>query len=354
MLNTLATNITRFRQQKGMTMEELATEVGVTKQAISHYENGVRTPDSITLLAIAKAFGYSIDRLVTAHKVSFKLNYVNYREGMSLSMDQRTTVEELASNALANYMELEAIAKENRPFDNPLKDNDPIRTEHDAEKAAIQLRKRWKLGDGPLHNLVDVLEKKGIRIIKVKFGYAYTHEGLSGWVDQRKFPVIILNDRPQDICRIRFTLLHELGHLLLIMADDLTIDVVEKLCNAFAGAIMLPTDILVAEFGRNRTAISMPELQRIKQLYGISVYAIMVRARRANLITIDAYQKWKTNDFEDYTFGHYLGEEEPQRFLQMLYRCLSENKIGLDKAAQLAGRSEADFRNILLSKISMR
>ena len=351
MLSTLATNINRARQQRDMTMEELATEVGITKQAISHYENGIRHPDSSTLLSIAKALGHSIEYFFTAQKASFQLNYVNYREGMSLSADQRATVEELASNALASYMELEAIAKENKPFDNPLKDSNPVKTEHDAEKAASQLRKRWKLGDGPLHNLVDVLEKKGIRIIKVKFGYTYTHEGLSGWMDERKFPVIILNDRPQDICRVRFTLLHELGHLLLIMAEDLTMDAVEKLCNVFAGAILLPTEILVAEFGRNRTVISVPELQRIKQLYGMSVYAIMVRARMANLITYDAYQKWKTSEFEDYEYGHYIGEEEPQRFIQMLYRCLSENKIGLDKAAQLSGRSEAEFRNIYFQKL---
>lgn len=351
MASTLATNITRARQQMGITMEELATKIGITKQAISHYENGVRHPDGETLLSIAKVLGKDIEYFFTAQRVAFQLNYVNYREGMSLSASQRSNVEELASNALASYMELETIAKENKPFDNPLKDSTPVKTERDAENAAVQLRKRWKLGDGPLHNLVDVLEKKGIRIIKVKFGYMYTHEGLSGWVDQKKFPVIILNDRPQDICRVRFTVSHELAHLLLVMSDELTIDVVEKLCNAFAGAILLPSEILAAEFGKNRTAISMPELQRIKQLYGMSVYAIMVRARMASLITYDAYQKWKTSEFEDYEYGHYLGEEEPQRFIQMLYRCLSENKIGPDKAAQLAGRSEAEFRNNYFQKL---
>lgn len=332
-------------------MEELAIEVGITKQAISHYEKGIRHPDSKTLSAIAKALGQRIDYFFTARRISFQLNAVNYREGMALSAEQRATVEELASNALASYMELEAIARENKPFENPVKNSDPIRTEQDAEKVAALLRKRWKLGDGPLHNLVDTLEKKGVRILKLKFGYTYTHEGLSGWVDEGKFPVIILNDRPQDVCRVRFTLLHELGHLLLVMAEGLTIDAIEKLCNVFAGAVLLPTDILVAEFGRNRTAISMPELQRIKQLYGMSVYAIMVGARRANLITFEAYQKWKTSEFEDYEYGHYLGDEEPQRFLQLLYRCLSENKIGLDKAAQLAGRSEAEFRNIYVQKL---
>ncbi|OIN56325.1 helix-turn-helix domain-containing protein [Arsenicibacter rosenii] len=350
MLNTLATNITRARQQLGLTMEELATKVGISKQAISHYENGVRHPDSTTLSSIAKVLDKTIDYFFTAHKVSFQLNNVNYREGMALSLHQRATVEELANNALSGYMELEALAKENKPFENPLKDTAPIQTERDAEKAATLLRKRWKLGEGPLHNLVDTLEKKGVRIIKVKFGYLYTHEGLSGWADDNKFPVIVLNDRPQDVCRVRFTLLHELGHLLLIMAEGLTIDMVEKLCNVFAGEILLPNDILVAEFGRNRTAISMIELLRIKQLYGISVHAIMVGARRANLITFEAYQRWKASD-QDYESGYYLGEEEPQRFLQMLYRCLSENKIGFDKAAQLAGRSEAEFRNIYIQKL---
>jgi Zn-dependent peptidase ImmA (M78 family) len=62
------------------------------------------------------------------------------------------------------------------------------------------------------------------------------------------------------------------------MSEALDLDAIEKMCDAFAGAVLLPSEILLQEFGKNRTAISMPELRRIKELYGISIAAIMVRA----------------------------------------------------------------------------
>lgn len=345
MENVVATNLTRARMLRRLTMEELANMINYSKQAIGHWESGVRIPDSKTLLAIARALELELDYFYNDCNVQFTMHNVNYREGMLLTENQRTEIENLTSTMLNDYLELEAIAKEFIDFQNPLEDI-LINNASDAEKAAKQLRKRWKLGEGPIYNISNLLEKKGIRIIKVDFGFNYNHEGLSGWAENRRVPVIVLNGRQQDISRVRFTILHELGHLLLVMSETLDLDAIEKLCDAFAGAVLLPSEILLQEFGKNRTAISMPELRRIKELYGISIAAIMVRARVTSLITYEAYTKWKNYDFPDRDYGQFNGTEEPQKFLQMLYRCLSERKIGFDKAAKLARRDETEFRQV--------
>jgi Zn-dependent peptidase ImmA (M78 family)/DNA-binding XRE family transcriptional regulator len=345
MENSIATNLTRARQLRGLSMEELASMINCSKQAIGHWENGIRTPESKSLLAIANALDLELDYFYNDCNVQFNLHNVNYREGMLLTEFQRIDVQNLTSSMLNDYLELETIAKEFVEFVNPIEDL-TINNASDAEKAAKQLRKKWKLGEGPIHNISNLLERKGIRVIKINFGFNYSHEGLSGWAEDKRVPVIVLNARQQDISRVRFTILHELGHLLLIMSDALDIDGIEKMCDAFAGAVLLPAEILIQEFGKNRTAISMPELRRIKELYGISIAAIMVRAKVTNLITYDAYLKWKNFDFPDRDYGQFNGTEEPQKFLQMLYRCLSERKIGFDKAAKLARRDEAEFRQV--------
>lgn len=47
-----------FREKKGITQEELASEIGVSgKQGISRFENGVRNPKRETLEKIAKVLG---------------------------------------------------------------------------------------------------------------------------------------------------------------------------------------------------------------------------------------------------------------------------------------------------------
>jgi len=343
MENAFATNLNRARKLRGLTMEELASMVNCTKQAISHYENNLRMPDSRTLISIAEALGYDIDYFYNGnYNVNFKLLKVNYRDGDFLGRKQREDVEKLTEERLNEYLELENIADELLKFENPIQDIQ-IKNTSDAEKAAKQLRKKWKLGEGPIHNISSLLEKKGIRLLKIDFGFQYAHEGLSGWADEN-IPVIIINATQQDTSRVRFTLLHELGHLLLSITEELEIDLIEKICDAFAGAVLLPLEALIDEFGKNRTAISMPELKRIKELYGISIIAIMVRAVTTKLIGWEAYHNWKKSDLSNYDFGHYEVIEEPKRFSQMLYRCLSERKIGLDKAAQLAHKDEIKLK----------
>lgn len=345
MENVVASNLTKARILRGLSMEELANMVNCSKQAIGHWESGLRTPESKSLLSVAKALELELDYFYNDSNVQFNLHNVNYREGMLLTDCQRADIENLASSMLNDYLELEMIAKEFIVFQNPIEDL-TISNTSDAERAGKQVRKKWKLGEGPIYNISNFLERKGIRIIKVNFGFNYGHEGLSGWAENKRIPVIVLNERQQDISRVRFTILHELGHLLMAMSEDLDLDKIERICDAFAGAVLMPINILIQEFGKNRTAISMPELRRIKELYGISIAAIMVRARFADLISYDTFTKWKINDFPDRDYGQFNGTEEPQKFLQMLYLCLSEQKIGFDKAAKLTRRDESEFRQI--------
>lgn len=341
--STFATNLIRLRRLNGYTMEELANSVNCSKQAISNYENGNRFPDGSILISLSKVFGVQIDDFFKRCQAKFSLIDVNYREGLSLKHLEREQIEEKTSTILNDYLELEEIAKDYVQFQNPLEELE-VNNISDAEKAAKLLRKKWKLGEGPIGNISNFLEKKGIRVLKIDFASNHSHEGLSGWADNKTIPVIVLNNRPQDICRVRFTILHELGHLLLQIKDGLAIEIIENICNAFAGAVLLPADVLIQEFGKNRTRISMDELKAIKELYGVSIAAIMYKAKLIGLINTTAYENWRNSDLSFHDYGHYNGQEEPQKFLQMLYKCLSEKKIGFDKAAQLYNVNEEKFR----------
>ncbi len=57
-------NITRFRQEKRMTQEELAKRIGVTNQAVSKWESGKCCPDIELLPKLASLLGTSIDELM--------------------------------------------------------------------------------------------------------------------------------------------------------------------------------------------------------------------------------------------------------------------------------------------------
>ncbi|WP_152395127.1 helix-turn-helix domain-containing protein [Paenibacillus guangzhouensis] len=56
--------ISELREQKGWTQEELATMIGISRAALSHYEKNRRKPDFETLTQLADLFQVSIDYLI--------------------------------------------------------------------------------------------------------------------------------------------------------------------------------------------------------------------------------------------------------------------------------------------------
>lgn len=56
--------LTRLRKIKGMTQDEFASAVGVTRQAVYKWESGKSYPEVMTLLEIKNLFGVSIDDLL--------------------------------------------------------------------------------------------------------------------------------------------------------------------------------------------------------------------------------------------------------------------------------------------------
>jgi Zn-dependent peptidase ImmA (M78 family) len=163
-------------------------------------------------------------------------------------------------------------------------------------------------------------------------------------------PVVVVNELfPAD--RKRLTALHELGHLLLKCEDSFTTKEIEKLCHRFAGALLLPKDVFIKEFGGKRDKITVNELCDLKKHYGISIAAIMARAKNLGLVTDQFYirfnmqlnaRHWRQTEPVEYT-----GTERSGRFEQLLYRATAEDVISLTKAASLAGKPLAAFRDSL-------
>ena len=53
-----------YRRERKLSQEELAAQVGVSRQAVSKWELGEAAPDVTRLLALARAFGVSADHLL--------------------------------------------------------------------------------------------------------------------------------------------------------------------------------------------------------------------------------------------------------------------------------------------------
>ena len=81
-----------LRKQKGLSQEELANRLNVSRQTVSKWEVGDSTPDMEKLIAISDMFGISLDELV--------MDKVPYQMGETLSKSE--TVSQLKENVFTD------------------------------------------------------------------------------------------------------------------------------------------------------------------------------------------------------------------------------------------------------------
>lgn len=335
------------RMLAGLSLRELSDALNglVSHNAISKYEKGEMMPDSKLLIALSNILNVKTDYFLRPQTV--EISNIEFRKKSSLSVKKTNSIKENIKDNIERYIELETFLNLKNSFVNPIKDIS-IENADDVEKAVEQLLHQWNLGINALPNVIEVLEDNDIKVVEIEADEKF--DGLSGWAN-KAIPVIVIN-KTFSMERKRFTALHELGHLLLTMNQEkLSHKEIEKFCNIFASAMLLPKKTLINELGKKRSSISLNELIYIKESFGISIQATMARARGLDIISNDQYIRFRIwvnsseNHKKEIGFGEYKGIEHSSRFKQLLYRATAEEIISMSKAASLSNVKLAQFRD---------
>lgn len=339
------------RAMRGLSLRGLAGELkgAVSHNALAKYEKGEMMPGSDVLGQLADVLGRSPDFFF--RPFTLQLKGIKFRKRMRLGTKEEETIREQAVEYFERYYEIEELVGEHRPFEGKLK-VESIKTLEQAESAADHLRKKWKLGRDPLPNVVELLESKGIKV----FGANTEDEAFDGfYADSDSGPVIVLTRTlDKNLLRKRMTAVHELAHVILPMAGSLSEKEEEKLVARFAGAVMLPKETFIAQFGEIRAGISLVELIELKVNFGVSISAIMMRARQLNIISEAVFLRfWKRygslwrSQKQEPGDDRYRGNESHSRFRQLVHRAVAEDQIGMSKGAALLNQSLGEFRREL-------
>jgi Zn-dependent peptidase ImmA (M78 family)/DNA-binding XRE family transcriptional regulator len=347
MKEIFAKRLKAARLLAGLSQDKLVDAIGhmVSKNAIAKYERAEMMPNSQVLIALAKALSVKPDYFFRPFTV--EIGQVEFRKKSKLGARKIKVLQQQVSDQIERYLEIESLLDISSKFDNPI-GHLLISKGEDVEKAVNTLLESWKMGINALPNVIELLEDKEIKVIEIEADPAF--DGLSGWANG-EIPVIVLN-RDYPIERKRFTALHELGHLLMHVKKNLSPKEMEKLCHRFAGAMLMPKETFLTELGEHRSSFSLPELIAIKENYGLSVQAIMARAKDLDVINDSTYirfRKFVNHNRQEAGWGKYLGKEQSDRFMQLVHRAASENIISMSKAANLAGKKLAEFRNDMVS-----
>jgi len=326
----------------GFSLQELAnrTNNAISKQAIGKYEKGLMKPSFENLQAISKALNLKLDYFLRESKL--ELGEIKFRKQSRLPKKKQNEIIEKTRDFLERYLETESILSESHTLEIPKKKFKANNLE-DVEKIAVEIRKLWDLGSNPIYNILETLEQKGIKIVFIDEEIKH-FSGMSSWVND-KIPVIVISKMKKD--RIRFTALHELGHLILSI-EDLEDKVQERMCDRFSASMLLPENALIDELGGHRRNIHLRELSLIKSEYGISPQAILYRAKDLRLISesyfISQVKFLRMRGLWNKEIGIYHGEEKSNRLLQLLCRGISEEFITSTKAASLYNMKLSEFR----------
>ncbi len=332
----------------GLSLQQLADrlENRITKQALHKYEQGKAMPDSEGLFRLAEALSVPADYFLRTESV--ELRNIEFRKRTSkLTKTEENSILARVTERLERYYELENLIGELPRFKNPLLDT-LIHSREDVEQAANKLRKIWNLGTDPIPNVLEMLEERCLKVLSITASEAF--DGLAAHIGNSLYeenPVIVINDF-FNIVRQRFTAIHELAHLALRFPPDMSTRDIETLCHGFTAAFLIPRERFVSALSARRRQISVQELIEMKAYYGVSIQAIMRRAKDLEIINDATYtgfsiyfnkRGWRKNEP-----GLYVGEERTMRFHRLLYRAAAEGLISLDKAASLNNQSLTEFR----------
>lgn len=343
--NLFGQRLAQARRMRGLSLRELSErmESQVSYNALHKYESGMMLPESGTLRSLAHTLEQPLDFFF--RPVTVTLESIEFRKKSKLGSKKIESIREEATDFFERYLQIEQSLGLKTEFANPIS-NFAVDRPEQIESAVEKLRSVWNQGLAPLGNVVELLEHNQIKVLVLKADNSF--DGFSGW--SGKIPVIVLNGQvPQD--RIRLTALHELGHLLLTFDPSFDEKAKEKLCHRFAGAMLMPKPIFEEEFGRSRNQVTVEELKDMKGDYGISIAAIMARARDLGSITDGMFKQFcifrNRMGWHKKEPGEYSGEKFPNRFDQLLYRAVSTEAISLSLAASLAKKPLAEFRESL-------
>ncbi|MBS1588352.1 MAG: ImmA/IrrE family metallo-endopeptidase [Bacteroidetes bacterium] len=352
MENVFGNRLVSARKMAGMSLQNLADRLNnvVSKQSLNKYEQGKMKPDSELLIALSNVLRVPVDYFFSSPNFSVQLNNISYRKFNSkISKGEQIAIEEKSKEAFERYFELENVLniedkKEYFVYDKV------VSNAIEAEDAAKELRKKWKLGYDPIPDVVEMLEDKGYKIVEIEAPEGF--DGLKAEIEEVKIIVLKQNkNENEDVVRKRFTALHELAHHALKFPKNISEREEENLCHAFASAVLYPEDMVRKELHKDRFHFYQNELVLIKERWGISFPAIFNRAKQLGIINDYVFKKFNIGYRERKLHlnepGRFLSKEKPVRFERLIYLGLSKEVISVNDAAFFSGKTVGEFRKQL-------
>jgi len=346
--NIFGFRLHRARKAAGLSLRALGERVGLSAAALKKYEDNDVIPPGGMLGDLSDALDVRWEYFLRPYD-AVRLEGIEYRKRGPLPKKLVDAIIYEVADQVERRVELENLYP-NPPvpeFEAIPGMPDAIESMGQIEQLADGVRLSWELGWGPIPDLIGALEANGLRIFTIDAKAGEQFDGLLARAGD--IPILVVDsDWPGE--RQRFTLAHELGHLMLEGRLAGGIDA-ENACNRFAGALLFPRKSVMRELGGHRIALETRELALLKKKFGLSMAGILHRAHDLGVIP-DSHHKEHAKRFREKGWnlrepGEDYPAEDAFKFQQLIFRAFAEEYINMSKAAELLGISLHDFRQAL-------
>lgn len=335
------------RAYRGVTQKKVARESGFTQALISRIENGFDTPSAEIVASLSKVLGFPKEFFYQERRA---IGFPQYHARKRARLGARA-LQKIEAETNLRQLHIEMLTKAFEGINaKPIPSIDLDEKQWTPQQAAQQMRGLWMVPRGPVNNLIGIIEEAGIVVIPMDFS---TH-----LLDALSFrlpglpPLIFINkDVPGD--RFRFTLAHELGHLLLHNSHPLNDGEMEYEADKFAAEFLMPA----TEIRPHLKYPSLGKLGRVKTHWKVSIKSLIYNAHQLKLITPAQYRGLMINYSKA---GYSRGEpfpinvEEPRLLSEMIAFHLENLGYSISDMANFIKLDQSEFENMYIERPHLR
>lgn len=357
-------NVRLSRDAAGLSQEEFAERLKVSRQTLSSIETGKVAPDSTKLLEASQILGCPISDFFREEEEGVALLF-RAAEHVKPDVQVRKRFQ-LLSRAYRELEEVIGVADLSlSPPEYSFYPETHSKYLAFANQVAISERERLGLGQQePIENIFKLLEENGVRIIFEEIQQKDV-SGVSGF-SRKNGPCILVNSK-DTLERNIFTVAHELGHLLmhryLYQAGDHNGREkdweIEKMAHEFAGVFLVPELGLRNAWLKNvgpRT-VGLEDLVFLKHHFRVSAEVICKRIERLELAPehqrTDLRSKIKmaetnpTREYRPLRLEDLEYSRKLNRFIHLQRKAAVEGMISMGRLAELLGKNIIEMRSLL-------
>jgi Zn-dependent peptidase ImmA (M78 family)/DNA-binding XRE family transcriptional regulator len=335
------------REARGLTQKELADLTESAQGTISKIEDGLLAPSEELASKFESALNFprrffAIQRRIEWSNVGIGL----YRRRMAIPALLLRQCEAKMNIIKLNIAQLLSAAE---PIECRLPGMD-IEEQGGVRKIAEAIRKLFRFPPGPIRNLTEGVEAAGCIIMPFDFGTRKI-DACSIFVGD--MPVIFVNPFLNAV-RYRWTVAHELGHLVMHRIPSESDDQEEQ-ANRFASELLMPEN----EIGPSLLPITIDRLARHKLKWRVSMQAILCHAKNIGVIAERQFRYYFTiinklgyREIEPHDLD--IPKEAPRLLRELIDMHLQDLSTTTHELANELAIAESDLATWFLGRPSLR